>query len=170
MTPTQKMQKMQTLTRAGMLVVFGVGCAALGAHWGGAPAPAAQVAPGSATRLTAEDRAELRRALAEDVRLAVATVLPPLAVPARAEPAAAVAPAAPAEAAVRPDPSPAHEAAHQVIDDAIAHGAWRPDDAEALRATIPELSPPEAAQVLADLSRAINTGKVQVAMHDRPIL
>lgn len=167
MTP---MQKMQTLTRAGMLVVFGVGCAALGARWSGAPAPAPQVAQGPATRLSADDRAELRRALAEDVRLAVATALPRLAAPATAEPAAAVAPPAPAEAAVRAAPSPAHDAAHQVIDDAIAHGAWRPDDAEALRATIPELSPPEAAQVLADLSRAINTGKVQVAMHDRPIL
>ncbi|HEX8108793.1 MAG TPA: hypothetical protein VF516_13770, partial [Kofleriaceae bacterium] len=63
-----------------------------------------------------------------------------------------------------------HDAAHHVLDDAIARGVWRPDDAQALRATIPELSQAEASQVLADLSRAINTGQVQVAMHDRPIL
>ena len=45
---------------------------------------------------------------------------------------------------------------------------WRPDDAQALRATIPELGLAEASQVLADLSRAINTGQPQVALYHRP--
>ena len=43
--------------------------------------------------------------------------------------------------------------------------AWAPIP---VRMLPPELSPAEASQVLADLSRAINAGQVQVAMHDRP--
>jgi hypothetical protein len=162
------------MSRVGTLVLFGLGCATLGAWWRGAPAPvAAQAAPAPATRLLAADRVELRRALAEDVRLAVAAALPSAGTPARAEPAPAAAPAAPAEAMVAQasaPPSAAHEAAHHAVEDAIARGVWRTDDAQALRATIPELNQDEASQVLAELSRAINTGQVQVAMHDRPIL
>jgi hypothetical protein len=162
----------QNMTRVGMLLVFGLGCAGLGARWGGAAAPAAAPAvTAAATRLSAEDRAELRRALAEDVRRAVAA-LPSSGAPAKPEPAVAAAPRAAEAVVARADepPSAAHEAAHHVLDDAIARGVWRPDDAQALRETIPELSQAEASQVLAALSRAVNTGQVQVAMHDRPIL
>jgi hypothetical protein len=162
------------MSRLGTAVLFGLGCATLGAWWRSAPAPAPpHAAPAPTARLSAEDRVELRRALAEDVRLAVAAALPSSGALARAEPAPAAAPAAPTEAVVAQasaPPSAAHEAAHHAVEDAITRGVWRADDAQALRATIPELSQDEASQVLAELSRAINTGHVQVAMHDRPIL
>jgi hypothetical protein len=163
----------QTVTRAGTLVVFGLGCATLGAWWRGAPAPAVPHAtPAAMTRLSAEDRAELRRALSEDVRLAVAAALPPSGTLARAEPVPAGATAAPTEAVVAEAsaPSAAHETAHRVLEAAITRGVWQPDDAQALRATLPELGQVEASQVLAELSRAVNTGQVQVATHDRPII
>jgi hypothetical protein len=164
----------QAITRVGVLVLFGLGCATLGVWWRGAPAPAVpHAAPAPVTRLSVEDRVELRRALAEDVRLAVVAALPSSGGLAKAEVAPAAAPAAPAEAGgAQPSapPSVAHETAHHVVEDAIARGVWRPDDAQALRATIPELSQVEASQVLADLSHAINAGQVQVAIHDHPIL
>jgi hypothetical protein len=154
-------------------VLVGLGCATVGAWWRGAPAPVVpHAAPAAVTRLSLEDRVELRRALAEDVRAAVAAALPAAATLARAEPGPAAAPAVEAHEAVLASapPSAAHEAAHQAVADAITRGVWRTDDAQALRATIPELGPGEASQVLAELSRAINTGALQVAMHDRPIL
>jgi hypothetical protein len=68
-------------------VLFGLGCATLGAWWHGAPTPAVlHAAPAPVTRLPAEDRVELRRALAEDVRLAVVAALPSSGSRARAEP------------------------------------------------------------------------------------
>jgi hypothetical protein len=125
------------------------------------------------TRLSAEDRAELRRALSEDVRLAVAAALPPSGTLVRADSAPAGAMAAPAEAMVAQasaPPSAAHDAAQRVLEGAITRGVWQPDDAQALRATLPELSQVEASQVLAELSRAVNTGQVQVPLHDRPLI
>jgi hypothetical protein len=159
------------VTRVGALVLFGLGCATLGGWWRGAPDPAVpHAAPGSMTRLSAEDRAELRRALSEDVRLAVTAALPPPGTLARAEPVPAGAPAEVMVAQASAPPSAAHETAQRVLEGAIARGVWQPDDAQALRATLPDLSQLEASQVLAELSRAVNTGQVQVPLHDRPLI
>ena len=78
----------------------------------------------------------------------------PRSAPAPAESAPAAAPAA--------APSAAHEAAHRIIDDAIAQGAWRAEEAQALRTTMTELSQAEVEQTVGELSRAINTGRLQV--------
>jgi hypothetical protein len=169
------------VTRVGALVLFGLGCATLGGWWRGAPARAVpHAAPAPMTRLSAEDRAELRRALSEDVRLAVAAALPPSGTLVRADSAPAGAMAAPAGAMAAPaeamvaqasaPPSAAHDAAQRVLEGAITRGVWQPDDAQALRATLPELSQVEASQVLAELSRVVNTGQVQVPLHDRPLI
>lgn len=167
-----------TLFRIARLALFGLGCASLGAWWRSAPAPAssptapaADARPAQAPRLSAEDRLELRRAVADDVREAVAAALPARAAATRAEPAAAP-DGVVAEASPPPSPAraAAHQAAHHAVEAAIGRGVWGPDDAQALRAAIPELGPDEATQVLAELSRAINGGQLQVAIHDRPIL
>jgi hypothetical protein len=155
--------------RAAALALFGLGCAALGAWWRGAPAPAA-APPAPVARLSSDDVAALRRALAEDVRRGIAAALPagsastPAPAPAGAEPAPAEAPAAPPRS-----PAAAKEA-RRIVDEAVARGSWRPEDADAFRATMPDLDPAELSQILGELTRAINTGKLHLAVRDRPFL
>lgn len=160
-----------------MLACFGLGCAALGARWGRPPAPAA-------ARRSADDRADLVRQIAADVRRAVATTVAAAAVQSGAAPAPATAvpggttasgpvgsPAADASAASAPSlPSPALEAARAVVQDAIARGSWRADDADAMRASLAALNSREAVDILGQLARAINTGRVQVATGHGPVL
>lgn len=155
--------------RAAALALFGLGCAALGAWWSGSPAPA-PAPPAPVARLSSDDLAALRRGLAEDVRRAIASALPaasaPVPAPAGAEPAPAEASAEPAS----PTRAAAQQAARRIVDEAVARGSWRPEDADAFRATMPELDQAELSQILGELTRAINTGKLQVTFRDRPFL
>jgi len=159
--------------RAAALVVFGLGCMAIGARCasssgsGQAAAPPRPAAP-AITRLSNEDRAELRRELAEDVRRVLAaqpaTGALVAAAPASAEPAS-VEPAAPPSASA----VAARETAHRVVADAVARGSWRPEDGQALRATMAELDQAAVSQLLGELARAVNTGQLQIVARDRPM-
>jgi hypothetical protein len=80
------------------------------------------------------------------------------------EPAAAETKAAPTATAVA-----AHETARRVVDDAVTRGAWRPEDGLALRETLANLDPAAYSDVIGELSRAVNTGRLQIVARDRPM-
>jgi hypothetical protein len=154
------------------LLGFGLGCAALGARWSRPPAPVAGSAPAA---LSVADRAVLARALADEVRRSVAAAMPAAQVVVPA-PAASTTPATPpstadALAAAAPSPpSPALESARAVVQDAVARGSWRAEDTEALRAQLADLRGRDAEELLRELSRAINTGRVHIADPHRSVL
>jgi hypothetical protein len=140
-------------------------------------------------RLSPEDRADLARQLTAEVRRAIAAGLSAAATPAQVSPAIALpapasgigtpstpetdaggAAAAISPPAVAPSSIPALQSARAVVQAAVARGAWRTDDADALRASLASLSNHDAVDVLRELSRAINTGRVQLADLHRPLL
>jgi hypothetical protein len=175
--------------RAAAVMLFGFGCMALGARCAGSSGTAqrAVAQPPAVLRLSSDDRAELRRELAEEVRRAVASAIPAsravsaasangaaATVPADGAPAAAAASgaeAASAESMAAPTAKAvtAHETARRVVDDAVARGSWRLEDGEALRATLADLDPAAYSDVMGELVRAVNTGRLQLVARDRPM-
>jgi len=169
------MTTMGMVARAAAVTLFGLGCMTLGARCAGSSGPAQPAvsqrpAAPAVIRLSSDDRAELRREVAEEVRRAVAAAMPVAGTPAAAsaaatdEPGAAETKAAPTAAALA-----AHETARRVVDDAVTRGAWRPEDGVALRETLASLDPAAYSDVMGELSRAVNTGHLQIVARDRPM-
>jgi hypothetical protein len=169
------MTAMAMVARAAAVTLFGLGCMTLGARCASSSGPAQPAvsqrpAAPAVVRLSSDDRAELRRDVAEEVRRAVAAAMPAGGGPAAAsasvteEPAAAETKAAPTAAAVA-----AHETARPGVDDAVTRGAWRPEDGLALRETLANLDPAAYSDVVGELSRAVNTGRLQIVARDRPM-
>jgi hypothetical protein len=169
------MTAIRMVARAAAVTLFGLGCMTLGARCASSSGPAQPAvsqrpAAPPVVHLSSDDRAELRRSVAEEVRRAVAAAMPAGGAPAvtsaaaSEEPAAAETKAAPTAAAVA-----AHETARRVLDDAETRGAWRPEDGVALRATLADLDPAAYSDVMGELSRAVNTGRLQIVARDRPM-
>src|SRR5439155_972531 len=114
--------------------------------------------------------------IAQAVGAMPASGVPAIAAPSggRATPAVSGAEPTAGEATATP-PAPtaamvaAHETARRVVDDAVARGSWRPEDGQALRATLADLDQTEYSDVMGELTRAVNTGRLQIVARDRPM-
>jgi hypothetical protein len=136
---------MGTFTRAAAIAAFGLACAAVGAWWKGRDAATPAVAPAVAS----------------------STVAAAMPAPAAATTAVAAKAAEPDDEVAK-EASPGHDTARQIVASAVARGSWRPEDAQGFRDVLGGLTHGETVEVLDELSRAINTGRLHVVARDRP--